>query len=44
LIAAEWAFLIVVGDDVLAQFRTDGLEGEPGVADHGEVPQVAWRL
>ncbi|MEZ5135998.1 MAG: hypothetical protein R2699_13325 [Acidimicrobiales bacterium] len=39
LVAGERTLLVVVGDDVLAQLRSDALEPEPEVPDDREVPQ-----
>jgi hypothetical protein len=39
LIAAERPLFVVVGDDVLAQLGTDGLEPVPEVTDDGEVSE-----
>src|SRR4051795_8626913 len=39
LIAAEWALLVVVGDDVLAELRTDGFQPVTEVPDDRERPE-----
>src|SRR3954467_11835962 len=39
LIAAEWALLCVVGDDVLAELRTDGFQPVTEVPDDRERPE-----
>ena len=39
LVAGERAFVVVAGDDVLAQLRPDPLDEVAAVADHGEVAQ-----